>query len=83
MPTKMDHNDQWCEVQEVEHVNEFVFLSSAVSGSSADVRRIALASSAFGKLRAPMWSKQSICNALKVRLYNALFLPIATYAAET
>ena len=27
-----------------------------------------------------MWSKKSICNALKVRLYNALFLPIAMYA---
>ena len=37
---------------EVENVSEFTFLGSVVPGSSADVRRrIALASSAFERLR--------------------------------
>jgi hypothetical protein len=70
--------------QNVEHVEEFVFLGSVVPDSSADVkRRIALASAAFGRLREAIWKKKAISNPLKIRLYKALIEPIATYAAET
>ena len=70
--------------EEVEHVEEFVFLGSVVPNSAKDViRRIGLASTAFGRLREAIWKKKSICNALKIRLYNALIVPIATYASET
>ena len=69
---------------EVEHVKEFVFLGSVVPNSSDDVRRrISLASAAFGRLKIPIWQKREISKPLKVRLYKALILPIATYAAET
>ena len=60
----MGQGDQWCEVhhilpyiehqvyideQDVEHMNEFVFLSSSVPSSSAVVKcRIVLGSAAFG-----------------------------------
>lgn len=68
----------------LEHVEEFIFLGSTVPGSEADVsRRIALASSAFGRLKHTIWSNNSIGQQLKVRLYKSLILPIATYAAET
>ena len=74
----------YIEEQELEHVSEFVLLSSAIPSSSVDVKRwIALASAASERFRASFWRKSSICNALKARLYNALSLPIATYTAET
>jgi len=70
--------------QEVEHVEEFVFLGSVVPDSAADIkRRIALASVAFGRLREAIWKKKTISIPIKVRLYKALIEPIATYAAET
>ena len=70
--------------QVVEHVPEFVFLGSLVPDSSADVRRrIALAATAFGRLRKSIWNRRSISLNLKIRLYKALILPIATYASET
>ena len=69
---------------EVEQVNDFVFLGSMVPNGSEDVkRRISLASTAFGRLRNAIWNKRAIGQRLKVRLYNALILPIAIYASET
>ena len=68
----------------VDHVEEFVFLGSVVPDTSADVmRRIALAASAFGRLQKVIWDRHDISNHLKICLYNALILPIATYASET
>ena len=68
----------------VETVQDFVFLGSNVPSTSADVkRRITLGSVAFGKLKQNIWSRKDISTALKVRLYNALILPIAIYGAET
>ena len=70
--------------QVVEKVKEFVFLGSVVPDCSADVkRRIALASSAFGRLRKTVWNNRIISKELKARLYKALILPIAIYASET
>lgn len=46
-------------------------------------RRIALASSSFGRLKENVWSRKDIPNCIKIRLYNALIIPIATYASET
>ena len=67
-----------------EHVGQFTFLGSVVPPCSEDVnRRISLAAAAFGRLRTAVWNRREIGMALKVRLYNALILPIATYAAET
>ena len=68
----------------VEHVDNFVFLGSNIPGSTTDIdRRIGMASSAFGRLRSTVWNQLSISHKLKVRLYNALILPIALYASET
>ena len=69
---------------QVEHVGQFTFLGSVVPPCSEDVnKRISLATAAFGRLRTAVWNRREIGMALKVRLYNALILPIATYAAET
>ena len=69
---------------EVEHVKEFIFLGSVLHNTTDDVkRRVSLASAAFRRLKDPISSKRDIRKPLKVRLYKALILPIATYAAET
>ena len=68
----------------VENVDQFVFLGSVVPNTSDDVkRRIALASSAFGRLKDNVWRNRAISSSLKMRLYASLILPIATYASET
>ena len=68
----------------VAKVNHFVFLGSVVPNTSDDVkRRIALASSAFGRLKEKIWSRKDIPNRIKIRLYYALIVPIAIYASET
>ena len=55
-----------------------------IPGSESDVkRRIILAYTAFGRLKDNIWSRKDINTNLKIRLYKALILPIATYASET
>ena len=76
--------DVHIELEPVENVDNFVFLGSVVPDTSDDVkRRIALASSAFGRLKKQVWSNKEIQNQLKLRLYYALIVPIAIYASET
>ena len=68
----------------VDKVDEFVFLGSNVPSVEADVKRCTrLAAWAFGRLRNKIWSNQDISRSLKIRIYKALILPIATYGAET
>ena len=68
----------------LENVNNFVYLGSSVPDTTKDIeRRIALALTAFGRLRKSIWSNRDILLKLKLRLYGALILPIATYASET
>lgn len=68
----------------IEHSDTFIYLGSVVPGTEEDVnRRIALAASSFGRLRKTVWSRRDLSRRLKVRLYNALILPIAIYASET
>ena len=70
--------------ENVETVNNFIFLGSNVPNTSADVkRRIFLANVAFGKLQKNIWSRGDISIALKVRLYKVLILLIAIYGSET
>ena len=68
----------------LENVSNFVYLGSSVPDTTKDIeRRIALALTAFGRLRKSIWSNRDILLKLKLRLYRALILPIATYASET
>ena len=68
----------------LENVNNFIYLGSSVIDTTKDIeRRIALALTAFGRLRKSIWSNRDILLKLKLRLYRALILPIATYASET
>ena len=68
----------------VETVQDFIFLGSNVPSTSADIkRRISLANIAFGRLKQNIWSRRDVSIALKIRLYKALILPIAIYGAET
>ena len=69
---------------QVEAEERFVFLGSVVPGTSNDVaRRIALASSAFGRLRQSVWRRGDMSQRLKMRLFKAHIVPIAIYGAET
>ena len=68
----------------VESVEEFTFLGSVVPTTSSDIRRrVALANSAFGRLKKNVWSRKDVSTSLKLRLYKALVLPIAIYGSET
>ena len=59
------------------------FLGSVVLGTSDDIaRRVALASSAFGRLRESVWRRGDVSQRLKMRLFKALIVPIAIYGAE-
>ena len=70
--------------ENVENVSDFVFLGSNVPGTTNDIkRRLGLASSSFGRLRDQIWRNKDISLKLKLRLYNALIVPIAIYASET
>ena len=72
------------EGEHLENVDNFVYLGSSMPDTVNDVeRRIGLALSAFGRLRKSVWSNRDILLRLKVRLYRALILSIATYASET
>ena len=68
----------------LEKVDSFVLLGSQVPSASDDVkRRIALASTAFGKMKDTIWSRKDIDRNIKIRLFNVLILRIATHASET
>ena len=68
----------------VEKVNSFIFLGSSVPSITDDIkRRIALACSAFGRLKSNIWSRRDVSKQLKVRLYKESILPIAIYRSET
>ena len=78
-----DDDDIQIDNTPVEKVDTFVFLGSSLPGTQEDVeRRIAMASIAFGRLRQSVWSKRDLSYSLKMRLYNALIIPIATYGSE-
>ena len=79
-----DNSDIQIDGENAEKVNEFVFLGSLVPDTTKYVeRRINLALSAFGRLSKQIWRNAQLSLNIKVRLYNALILPIATYASET
>ena len=68
----------------IEKVDNFVFLGSNVPSMEDDVkRRVRLASWAFGRLKSNIWSYHNITRPLKVRIYQALILPIAIYGSES
>ena len=68
----------------IDKFEKFVFLGSNVPSTEDDVkRRIRLAASAFGRLKASIWSNNSITRQLKVRIYQSLILPIAIYGSES
>ena len=68
----------------IDKVDNFVFLGSSVPSVAEDVkRRTRLAAWAFGRLKSTIWSNHDITRPLKVRIYKALILPIATYGAES
>lgn len=70
--------------EDLGHVEEFTFLGSVVPGSESDIkRRIALSAAALGRLRRTVWNRRDIPRSIKIRLYKALLIPIATYASAT
>ncbi len=61
-----------------------VFLGSNVPSVEEDIkRRTRLAAWAFERLQRTIWTNQDITRPLKVRIYQSIILPIATYGSET
>ena len=68
----------------LENVNSFAYLGSSVPNVTKDIeRRTALALTSFARLRKSICSNRDILLKLKLRLYWAFILPIATYVSET
>jgi hypothetical protein len=73
--------------QEVERVSSFTYLGSeleANGGCLKDVtRRIALAGVVFSKLTKGLWQRNDIRLKTKLRVYNAMVVPVALYGSES
>ena len=70
----------------VENVNRFTYLGSKLSSDGqveADINtRMGLASATFMKMHS-IWRSSNIKRKLKIKLFQALILPICLYASET
>ena len=68
-------------------VDDSSYLGSTVSTSvnidSEEDKRIAKASSAFGRLRASVWDRRRIKLKTKLKVYKAAVLPTLLYTCET
>ena len=71
---------------ELKQVTDFIYLGSKFTEDndcSEDVkRRLVLARQKFAQLKI-IWKSKHISSQLKIRLYNALIVPIALYGSET
>jgi len=73
--------------QKLQAVDNFTYLGSTLSRQvTIDVevtKRIAKASSAFGRLRKQVWERRGISLHTKLKVYQAMVLPTLLYACET
>ena len=71
----------------LKNVEEFTYLGSCISSSgtldSEISRRVAKASSAFGRLWTRVWHERGILQETKVAVYKAVVLTSLLYGAET
>lgn len=71
---------------EIERVDRFIYLGSElVSGGACDkevTRRLGLAGAVFSKLEKGLWRRRDIKLQTKLRVYNALVVPVALYGTE-
>ena len=66
----------------IEHVQMFKYLETIVPNIHTDIKyNISLAVKAFGRWMQNIWLRR-ICKHLKMRLHEALILPIAVYGCE-
>ena len=72
--------------QNIEQVEKFVYLGSNITENNIyleDVkRRLSIARQKFSKLQ-KIWKNKNISDRLKIILFKALIIPIATYGSET
>ena len=82
----LDHAPISLDGQDVEIVDEFCYLGaniSSIDSSSRDIEiRIGKASGAFNALLEPVWVNRRISAKTKLRLFNALVVPVLLYGAE-
>ena len=71
--------------QPMKQVNEFTYLGSVISSDGKllkDIeKRRAAATRAFGMLRARMWGRREISLKVKMKVFNAIVLPVLMYGA--
>lgn len=84
--TKGRANPIICRDQQIEKVDEFVYLGSKINpeeGSHPDIQaRINKAHTAFNMLR-PVWRSRGLTNKTKIRLFNSNVLSVLLYGCET
>ena len=60
----------------------YTYLGSMVPADKSDIRRMALSSSVFGKLKERIWKQKDRLKSIKVCLYYAIVVLVATYVGE-
>ena len=72
--------------QDIENVNEFVYLGAKVCNEGAGMKdlknRLSKARGAFNKLK-KVWNSNNILRRTKLRLYKILVVPVLLYGSET
>ena len=72
--------------KQLKQVTEFKYLGSIITANNSSAidikRRLGLANAAFGKLD-KIWKNKKVGLTTKIRLLDALVIPVATYASET
>ena len=68
-------------------VTEFIYLGSTLSNDSLIdkeiTRRIALASTSFGRLKKRLWDQRGVRLQTKLKVYRAVVLSTLLYGSET
>ena len=70
----------------MKHVEEFIYLGSTIASDGRVIhdieRRRALARNAFGALRRRLWGRREVSLKVKMKIFNAVVLPVLLYGAS-
>jgi len=73
--------------ERLKQTEEYIYLGSAITSDGRHVRdmerRRAGAARAFGTMKRRLWGRREVSLKVKMKIYNAVVVPVLTYAAST